>query len=94
MERRSDEIMDMQTDLIDRIEASDSTHPAVVAAKIDLALSQGRKDDLLDDCPWHATTAILRSLLPRLPADMAATLAPAAEARGTIGQLFDLPEEA
>jgi hypothetical protein len=95
MERRSDEIIELTAPLIDRIEVSDSTHPAVMAAKIDLALSRGRRmKDLLDDCPWHALTTILRSILPQLPADMAAMLAPAAEGRGTIGELFGLAAEA
>lgn len=93
MEKRSDEIMELQRELIDRIEGSDSTHPAVIAAKIDMSLSEGNTKAMLGDCPWVPLTTILRSLLPHLPADMAAALAPAAEHRGTIGELFGLPRE-
>jgi hypothetical protein len=94
LQNRSDEIVDIQVELIKRIERSNSPHPAVIATKIDLALSQAPKEDLMANCPWYALATVLRTLLPQLPADMAAVLTPAAEERGTIGQLFARQAEA
>jgi hypothetical protein len=94
LEKRSDAIMERQVALVKRIENSNSNHPIVIAAKIDMALSEASSDDLFGDCPWVPISAILRALMPHLPADMAAALAPAAEERGSIGELFGLSVEA
>jgi hypothetical protein len=94
LDKYSEELMKRQMPLTERIEASNSNHPIVIAAKIDIALSEAPTDEMLGDCPWVPIAAIVRSLLPHLPADMAEALTPVAEERGRIGELFGLSAEA
>jgi len=93
LERQSEELMRRQGPLVEQIEGSNSNHPIVIAAKIDMALSEAPSDNMFGDCPWVPISAIVRALLPYLPADMAAALELAAEERGRIGELFGLQEE-
>ena len=54
---------------------------AAVAAKMNIAFDHA--DGFLCDLPWCMAAAVLRSVLPDLPADMAEALAPPTKGQGT-----------
>jgi hypothetical protein len=65
-----------ERELAQAIEGLESAGPIAVAAKIDVAFDHARRTDYIEDLPWCMLASVLRTLLPNLPADMAAVLQP------------------
>ena len=65
-----------ESELVRAIEALDSAGPIAVAAKINVGFDHAHRADYLEDLPWCMLASVLRTILPGLPADMAAALQP------------------
>ncbi len=70
-----------ESDLARAIEGLDSAGPIAIAAKINVAFDHARRTDDIEDLPWCMLASVLRTILPGLPADMAAALQPLAAGR-------------
>jgi hypothetical protein len=88
VQNRQDEITELQDPLIVVIENAGGSHPVVIAAKLDLALSNADDEYDLGDAEVAYIASAIRALLPELPADMAQSLAPIAAMEGTIRQIY------
>src|SRR5262249_4619964 len=72
IEERASRFDVAESELVQAIEALESAGPIAVAAKINLAFDHARRADYIEDLPWSMLGSVLRTILPGLPADMAA----------------------
>jgi hypothetical protein len=65
-----------ESELVHAIQALDSAGPIAIAAKLNVAFDHAHRADYIEDLPWCMLASVLRTLLPDLPAEMAAVLQP------------------
>jgi hypothetical protein len=65
-----------ESELVHAIQALESSGPIAIAAKLNLAFDHAHRADYIEDLPWCMLASVLRTLLPTLPAEMAAALQP------------------
>ena len=87
-EDRTDEITDLQSPLISRIEDATGSEPVIVAAKLDLAVSCLHSQAEFGDTPQIYIAAVIRGLLSELPDDMREKLAPIAAADDVVKAVY------
>ena len=75
-EDRASDLDAADSELAHAIEGLDSAGPIAIAAKINLAFDHAHRTDYIEDLPWCMLASVLRTILPNLPADMAAALQP------------------
>lgn len=83
LQARAQPFEDADAAFVRAIEALDTASPAAVAAKLNLAFDHSDKEEFLADLPWCTLGTMVRCLLPHLPADMIAALAPLTKGPGT-----------
>jgi hypothetical protein len=88
LQRRQDEVVQLQDPHVELIESAQSSAPVVLAAQLDLALAHLDQDHSIEDIGPGLIAAAVRGLLPELPDDMREKLAPIAAGEGKIGEVY------
>ena len=76
IEDRVSDLDAAESELAHAIGELESAGPIAIAAKINLAFDHAHRTDYIEDLPWCMLASVLRTILPNLPADMAAALQP------------------